>query len=107
MGFLILLIVLTVAVGTFFLIAQAHPRRTARGDAVLERIRQRNARAASSPRDAELLLAYALTGPAVLAGTHLAEFRRLQQSSSSSSDGSSDGGSGGGSGCGGCGGGGD
>lgn len=103
-GFLILLIVLTLAVGVSFYIAQAHPRRTASGDAALERTRQRHARAASSPHGSELLFAYALTGPAVLAGTHLAEFQRLQRKSGNGPD-SSCGCSGDGGG--GCGGGGD
>ncbi len=106
-GFLILLVIFTVVVGLMFLMRQGG--RTRLGDDTLAAYRQRHQRAASSPRDGELLFAFALTGASVLAGTHLAEYQRLHgRSDGGSGSGCSsggDGGGGGGGGCGGCGGG--
>lgn len=75
------------------------PLRTGQGEAALARYRARYRRATDSPRDHELLFAFALVGSPVLTGTALADYGRMMQSSGGSDGGSS--GDGGGSGCGG------
>lgn len=102
-GFLVLLIVFTLVIGAMILFRQEG--RTQFGDETLAAYREQHSRAASSPRESELLFAFALTGAAVLAGTHLAEYQRLHSRSDGGSGCSSGGGDGGGGGCGGCGGG--
>lgn len=105
-GYLLGLIVLTVVLSA--LIAILLPLRTALGGAVLDWYRERYRRATSARRQHEVLFAFALTGTAVLTGTHLDDVGRLIRANASGagSDSGSSGGDGGG-GCGGCGGGGD
>lgn len=122
-GFLVMLLVLTVALAVFFGI---RPRLTLRGRALLHELRQRSRRLARSTSkqvhalenlDAPLLASQvALLGPSALSGTYLADARRWLRSEVASTDGAvgaegsggggdggGDGGGGGG-GCGGCGG---
>ena len=105
-GFLVILLVMLVAAG--FAIG-ARPRRTRLGDAALALCREKAARAARAPMPGELALAFALAGPAVLAGTSAAPYgvllRKLNDSGDGGGgDGGGDGGGGGcgGGGCGGC-----
>lgn len=102
-GFLVLLIAFTLVIAAMFLFRQGG--RTQLGDDTLAAYRQQHRRAASSPRESELLFAFALTGAAVLAGTHLADYQRLHGRSDGGSGCGGSGGDGGGGGCGGCGGG--
>lgn len=103
--FLILLIVLTAFAGV--VLAKA-PRRTKAGTDVLETYRSSHERASRAPRDQELLLALALTGPVVLTGTAHASVYSASQTMSSGGGGDNGGGGcggggdGGGGGCGGC-----
>lgn len=102
--FLIILIVLTVFAG--ILLAKT-PRRTQAGTDILETYQSSNERASRAPRDQELLLALALSGPVVLTGTaHASVYGASQTMSSGGGDGGGGGcgggGGGGGGGCGGC-----
>lgn len=105
-GFLTLLLLLT---GVLALVRYATiDRRTRGGVAALQEASRRAARLKGAPTNAEMGLAVALFGTAVLAGSGYADFHRLRTPVSSSSDSSSsDSGDGGGcgGGCGGCGGG--
>jgi uncharacterized protein (TIGR04222 family) len=105
-GYLLILIFVTVVVSAVIV---ATPARTQLGRGVVRWFRERYGRAASSPREHELLFAFALGGVAVLTNTHLAEVGRLIRANAGSGDSGSSGGDGGGGGggCGGCGGGGD
>jgi uncharacterized protein (TIGR04222 family) len=105
-GYLLILIFVTVVVSAVIV---ATPARTQLGRGVVRWFRERYGRAASSPREHELLFAFALSGVAVLTNTHLAEVGRLIRANAGGGDSGSSGGDGGGSGggCGGCGGGGD
>ena len=106
-GYLWAMIVLTGILS--IMIAVLPPMRTPLGSAVLRWYRERYRRAATAPREHELLFALALCGPAVLSGTHLDDVGRLIRANAvnGGDSGSGSGGNGGGSGCGGCGGGGD
>jgi uncharacterized protein (TIGR04222 family) len=102
--FLIILIVLTAFAG--FLLAKS-PRRTQAGTNILETYQSSNERASRAPRDQELLLALALSGPVVLTGTAHASVYSASQTMSSGGGGDGGGGcggggGGGGGGCGGC-----
>jgi uncharacterized protein (TIGR04222 family) len=101
---LIILIVLTAFAG--FLLAKS-PRRTQAGTNILETYQSSNERASRAPRDQELLLALALSGPVVLTGTAHASVYSASQTMSSGGGGDGGGGcggggGGGGGGCGGC-----
>jgi len=101
---LIILIVITAFAG--IVLAKA-PRRTQAGTDILETYQSSNERASRAPRDNELLLALALSGPVVLTGTAHASVYSASQTLSSSGGGDSGGGcggggGGGGGGCGGC-----
>jgi uncharacterized protein (TIGR04222 family) len=102
-GFLMLLMAITAvaAVGL-----ASRPARTRAGNEALQSYRSSHARLARAPRDHELLLAVALSGPVVLSGTAYASVHAASQTMSSSSGGdgggSGCGGGGGGGGCGGC-----
>jgi uncharacterized protein (TIGR04222 family) len=103
-GFLIMFMFVTAAAAIALVNA---PVRTRAGKEVLQDHRATHARAARAPRDHELLLAVALSGPVVLAGTAYASvYAASQTMSSGGSDGgggcSGGGGDGGGGGCGGC-----
>lgn len=116
-GFLLFLLAVTVAAG---LVAWfQRPHATPAGRRALEECHDRHSRAARAPLPGEMALAFALLGPAVLAGTAFADYREVisprgTDSGSSGCGGGGDGGgssdsggggSDGGSGCGGCGGG--
>ena len=101
---LIILIVITAFAG--IVLAKA-PRRTQAGTDILETYQSSNERASRAPRDNELLLALALSGPVVLMGTAHASVYSASQTMSSGGGGDSGGGcggggGGGGGGCGGC-----
>lgn len=114
-GFLVVLLVLTVGLGVAWLLAG--PRRSRLGDAALAAIQHRNAglRSAAGAGSADVGLSVALFGAAALAGTPLAQVAlalRPRAGAGSSSDhgasgcsssGCSGGGGCGGGGCGGCG----
>ncbi|KQT88860.1 TIGR04222 domain-containing membrane protein [Methylobacterium sp. Leaf466] len=104
-AFLVVLVVATAALGVFHFLRP--PRRTRAGDAALADLGRCHARAARAPIAAELSLAVALAGTAVLAGTAHAGYRDLVRTTSAGNGtggGCGSGGNGGG-GCGGCGGG--
>lgn len=98
-GILELLLLVTAVLGALLLAWRPHRNRN--GAAVLAAARRTHARAARAPLPEEIALAFALTGPAVLAGR---DYRWFMASSGTSSDGGSgsDSGGDGGSGCGGC-----
>lgn len=111
-GFLIFLTLIAAAAALLLLFNR--PERSRAGDTVLREMNTRHAHARRAPRDADIGLAVALAGTAVLAGTAYAsfhDFRSPSSGSSGSSDSSSDSGcssdsgSSCSSGCGGCGGG--
>jgi uncharacterized protein (TIGR04222 family) len=102
-GFLIMVMLFTAVAA---IMVAKPPARTQAGNEALQDQRTTHARAARAPRDHELLLAVALSGPVVLAGTAYAS---VYAASRTMSGGGSDGGSGcssgggdGGGGCGGC-----
>lgn len=106
-GFLVILLVLTLAIGLVRLV-KADPR-TREGMAVLIRERKRSDRLARAPRAEEAGLAVALFGTAVLVGTPWEPVHAMRQQGGDSGGGGGDsssdsGGGDGGSGCGGCGG---
>ena len=104
-GFLVVLMGLTVLIG--FGLYRKAPWVTREGCDALRESRIRHARAARAPLGEELALAFALTGAAVLAGTHLAPYGAHITTSVDSGGGDfGGGGSGGGDSGGGCGGGG-
>ena len=105
---ILLFAIVVVAGGTLFATLR-RPLRSRGGDACLTGMREKMARLMRAPTEAELPLALALVGTAVLIGTPYAALAMTSQSSggdgssgcgSDSSSGSSD--SGGSSGCGGC-----
>jgi uncharacterized protein (TIGR04222 family) len=104
-------LVTAVAVGVLVLLwsVRQRPWRTRAGDAAIKEMRSITGRLTRAPQEAELALAVALAGPAILMGTPYATYARITGTGSSGSDsgcGSSDGGDGGGGdGGGGCGGG--
>ncbi len=102
-GFLMLLMAVTVIAGIRL---ASRPARTQAGKDALQTYQSRHARAARAPRDQELLLALALSGPVVLSGTaHASVYAAARTMSSGGGDGGGGcGGDGGGSGggCGGC-----
>ncbi len=102
-GFLVVLTVILLFVGLRLLRA---PRSTAAGDKALEDSRLRYARLSRAPMNAEMSLAFAIAGAAVLIGTPYSAFAQTAQSSGCGGGGGGGcgGGSGGGGGCGGCGG---
>ncbi len=107
-GLLVFLTLIAAVVALVLLFKR--PERSRAGDRVLREMNTRHAHARRAPRDADIGLAVALAGTAVLAGTAYAsfhEFRSPSSGSSGSSDSSSDSGcsSDSGGGCGGCGGG--
>ena len=102
-GFLLVLLVLT-GFGAGWLIVRP-PQRTREGDAALRDYRDRQSRAVRAPRPQELMLAFALVGPAALAGTALAAYAGVIKASGGSGGCGASSGCGGGGGCGGCGGG--
>ena len=93
-GFLIVLLVLTVLAG-FYLVK--YPARTRAGKDALQAYQTDHARASRAPLDHELLLAVALSGAVVLTGTAYAS---VYAASKTMSSGDSSSGCGGG--CGGC-----
>jgi uncharacterized protein (TIGR04222 family) len=107
-GFLIMLMLFTAVAA---IVVAKSPARTQAGNEALRDHRAKHARASRAPRDHELLLAVALSGPVVLAGTAHAPVYAASRTMSSSGGGSgcssggsgcSSGGGGGGGGCGGC-----
>lgn len=100
-GILVFLIVLTAFFGVVLATA---PRRTKAGSDILQTYQSSNERASRAPRDQELLLALALSGPVVLTGTAHASVYSASQTMSSGGGGDGGGGCGGGGGGGGCGG---
>ncbi len=99
-GILCCLVAITVVLG--LVIAASRPYRTRLGSHVLAAARTRHARAARAPMERELMLAFALSGAAVLAGM---AYRGFFVTSGGDAGGADGGGSGcGGGGCGGCGG---
>ena len=100
-GILVFLLVVTAFAG--FALA-TRPTRTRAGKDVLESYQASHARASRAPRDHELLLAVALSGPVVLSGTAYASVYAASRTMSSGGggDGGGCGGGGGGGGCGGC-----
>jgi uncharacterized protein (TIGR04222 family) len=99
-GFLMLLMAVTVVAGIGL---ASRPARTRAGNKALQSYRSLHARVARAPRDHELLLAVALSGPVVLSGTAYASVHAASQTmSSSGGDGGGGGCGGGGGGCGGC-----
>jgi len=97
-GILTVLVIATVVLGV--LVAMKSPYRTVAGASALAQARRDKSRALRAPLGDELLLAFALTGAAVLAGR---PYQTYFQSSSGDGGGDSGGGSGcGGGGCGGC-----
>lgn len=98
-GFLLMTVMVVIAAGLAML--KRLPTRTRSGTAVLKANRILHARAARAPLNAELALAFALTGAAVLAGRPFAEFIAPPSGGYGG-----DGGGGCSGGCGGCGGGG-
>lgn len=100
-------LVTLVIVAAFATLFVAHVRRqgTGRGEEALLRLSKTKARALRAPLQEELLLAFAVTGPAVLAGTAWAAYKAAFSDGSGGSGGCGGGGDGGGGGCGGCGGG--
>lgn len=108
-GFLIVLTLIAAAGALLMLFNR--PQRSRAGDRALREMNTRHAHARRAPRDADIGLAVALAGTAVLAGTAYASFHDFRSpgsgesgSSGSSSDSGCSSDSGGG-GCGGCGGG--
>ncbi len=107
-GFLVMAVVL--AVLTLLWSVRRQPWRTRAGDDALKDMRALTKRLARAPQQAELSLAVALVGPAILLGTPYAAYAQMTGRGSGGSDsgcGSSDSGGGdsggdGGSGCGGC-----
>ncbi len=98
-GILCFLLFLTVL--TWSAMAARRPYRSRAGTALLGRLRDGNARAARAPVPAELPLAFALTGAAVLDGRDYRPFIAPPRSGDGGSGGGDGGGDGGG-GCGGC-----
>jgi len=104
-GFLITLLLFTGAVA--FGLASRPPFRTRAGWEAVKKARQGQARAARAPEDSEMVLAFALSGAAVLAGRPYAPLLQSNGGTGCGGSGCSGGdGGGGGGGCGGCGGGG-
>ncbi len=101
-GYLVLLLLITVAIGAFLLLRRPH--RSQEGTSALAEVRRSNARAVRAPLPAELPLAFALSGPAVLAGREYGWFVALKPGSGDGGSGCGGGDGGGGSGCGGGGG---
>jgi len=105
-GFLVILTIILLVVGLRLVLSA--PRSTAAGDKALADTRLRYARLSRAPMNAEMSLAFAIAGAAVLAGTPYSAFGQAAQSSGGCSGGGSCGGGGGGGGdgggCGGCGG---
>ena len=104
-GFLVILLVLTVALAVIRFVSS--DPRTAAGVEALKEMRARNGRFSRAPRPDEAAMAVALFGTAVLVGTPwepVHAMRKQEGDSGGGADGSSDGGSGCGGGCGGCGG---
>ncbi len=95
-GILCAMVFLTVVFGAWSVVRQ--PYRTRVGGAALKRAKSAIARAARAPLEAEISLAFAVSGAVVLAGTPCQAFRKLMPSGG---DGTGSGGDGGGSGCGG------
>jgi uncharacterized protein (TIGR04222 family) len=98
-GFLMFLMAITVVAGIGL---ASRPARTRAGNEALQSYRSSHARVARAPRDHELLLAVALSGPVVLSGTAYASVHAASQTMSSGGDGGGGGCGGGGGGCGGC-----
>lgn len=98
-GILITLLVVTAFGGV--LLAKS-PTRTRAGKDALRAYQATHARAARAPRDHELLLAVALSGPVILSSTAYASVYAASQTMNSGGDGGSGCGGGGGGGCGGC-----
>jgi uncharacterized protein (TIGR04222 family) len=100
-GILVVLLFLTAFAG---IVMAKQPTRTRAGKDVLQSYQSSHERAARAPLDHELLLAVALSGAVVLAGTPYASVHAASQTMSSSGGdgGSGCGGGGGGGGCGGC-----
>jgi len=99
-GFLMFLMAITLVAGIGL---ASRPARTRAGKEALQSYRSSHARVARAPRDHELLLAVALSGPIVLSGTAYASVHAASQTmSSSGGDGGGGGCGGGGGGCGGC-----
>jgi uncharacterized protein (TIGR04222 family) len=96
------LIGLSVGMAVFIMVAvMTRPHRTRAGTAALAEWKAERQRLTRAPLEAELPLALALVGPAVLAGTSWAAYGAIAAAASDSSSGCG-GGGGGGSGCGGC-----
>jgi uncharacterized protein (TIGR04222 family) len=95
-GYLIIALTGTVVLG--LCMAWTPPSRNRAGQAVLDRWRRDNARAARAPLPEEVPLAFALTGTAVLAGMAYRRFFHQGGGADSGSSGDSSGSSG----CGGC-----
>jgi len=103
-GILTVMVIATVVFGGVAMFAG--PVRTRAGSAALRRVRLEKARALRAPVGDEVMLAFALTGAAVLAGRPYQPFFASSGDGGGSSGGDGGGGSGcGGGGCGGCGGG--
>lgn len=105
-GFLVLMVLVAAGAGLWCL--RNPPRVTAAGQAALRQARQRHSRAARAPLGDEIVLAFALSGAAALAGTPHDAFGRLMRADGDGGGGSGcgggdgGGGDGGGGGCGGC-----
>jgi hypothetical protein len=84
-----------------FIIATAGPARTSAGTRALRRAKRQNPRAARAPVGDEIMLAFALTGAAVLAGRPYRPFFLTPSDTGGGSGGCGGSGCGGG-GCGGC-----
>lgn len=97
-GFLFLLLICTLAIAIY--LTRNPPFRTRAGRAVASDARRRQSRAARAPEDSEMVLAFALSGAAVLAGRPYATL--LTPGSGSGWGGAAGGDGGGGGGCGGC-----
>jgi uncharacterized protein (TIGR04222 family) len=100
-GYLVILLLLTIFVG---LKLSSGPHRTRAGTQTIEESIQKHSRAARAPLTEELAFAFALAGPAILAGTPLAGFKMLSRRRGAADGGGGGGCGGGGGGGGGCGG---
>ena len=99
-GFLVVLFIVTAIAGVLL---WRTPTRTRAGKDALGSYKASHARASRAPLDHELLLAVALSGPVILAGTAYAPVYAAAKTMSSGGDGGGGcGGGGGGGGCGGC-----
>ena len=96
-----ILLVLLAATGVLGFIVLRPQWSTPAGRRALERARTTNGRAARAPLNDELMLAVALSGTEVLAGTAYAQLHAARQSGGDGGGGGGCGGGGGG--CGGCG----